>query len=112
MLIIHDMLMQLAGHLNPLEILADRLKAQTDLLCFDEFFSDITDVMLLATVLKALFSRGITLIAISNIPPDQLSSHGVQRALFMHTIAMSFILIQTSIIDNKRLKTLIDISRH
>ncbi len=38
MLIIHDRLMQLAGHLNPLEIVAYRLKAQTDLLCFDEFF--------------------------------------------------------------------------
>ncbi len=87
MLIIHDALTQLAGHQNPLEIVADRFKAQTDLLCFDEFsVSDITDAMLLATVLKALFSRGITLIATSNIPPDQLYYHGLQRARFMHTI--------------------------
>lgn len=36
------------GETDPLEIVADRFKAETDVLCFDEFFvSDITDAMLL-----------------------------------------------------------------
>ena len=71
MLRVHEELTQLQGQEDPLEVIADRFKAETDVLCFDEFFvSDITDAMLLATLLQALFARGITLIATSNIPPD------------------------------------------
>jgi cell division protein ZapE len=48
MLRVHEELITLQGHSDPLEILADRFKAETDVLCFDEFFvSDITDAMLL-----------------------------------------------------------------
>lgn len=57
------------GKENPLEIIADGFKAQADVVCFDEFFvSDITDAMILGTLFEALFARGITLIATSNIP--------------------------------------------
>lgn len=81
MLRVHQELTTLQGHENPLEIIADGFKAQTDVLCFDEFFvSDITDAMLLATLLEALFARGITLVATSNIPPDDLYRNGLQRA--------------------------------
>lgn len=82
MLRVHEELTELQGQENPLEIIADGFKAQTDVLCFDEFFvSDITDAMLLATLLQALFARGITLVATSNIPPDDLYRNGLQRAL-------------------------------
>ncbi|CNC89046.1 ATPase [Yersinia intermedia] len=89
MLRVHQELTELQGHENPLEIIADGFKAQTDVLCFDEFFvSDITDAMLLATLLEALFARGITLVATSNIPPDNLYHNGLQRARFLPAIEL------------------------
>lgn len=87
MLRVHDELQELQGTEDPLEKVADRFKAQTDVLCFDEFFvSNITDAMLLATLLKALFSRGITLVATSNIIPDNLYHNGLQRTRFLPAI--------------------------
>lgn len=87
MLRVHEELTQLQGHSDPLEIVADRFKAETDALCFDEFFvSDITDAMLLGGLMKALFARGITLVATSNIPPDELYRNGLQRARFLPAI--------------------------
>lgn len=89
MLRVHQELTTLQGHENPLEIIADGFKTQTDVLCFDEFFvSDITDAMLLATLLEALFARGITLVATSNIPPDDLYRNGLQRARFLPAIEL------------------------
>lgn len=87
MLRVHEELTALQGESDPLEIIADRFKAETDVLCFDEFFvSDITDAMLLGGLMKALFSRGITLVATSNIPPDELYRNGLQRARFLPAI--------------------------
>ena len=54
MLRVHEELTALQGKSDPLEIVADRFKAETDVLCFDEFFvSDITDAMLLGGRLTA-----------------------------------------------------------
>ena len=87
MLRVHEELTSLQGYSDPLEIVADRFKAETDVLCFDEFFvSDITDAMLLGGLMKALFARGITLVATSNIPPDELYRNGLQRARFLPAI--------------------------
>jgi len=87
MLRVHEELTQLQGESDPLLIIADRFKAETDILCFDEFFvSDITDAMLLGTLMEALFARGITLVATSNIPPDDLYRNGLQRARFLPAI--------------------------
>lgn len=87
MLRVHEELTQLQGQSDPLQIVADRFKAETDILCFDEFFvSDITDAMLLGTLMEALFARGIALVATSNIPPDDLYRNGLQRARFLPAI--------------------------
>ncbi|WP_333607130.1 cell division protein ZapE [Arsukibacterium sp.] len=86
---VHQELKQLSGVANPLEQVADRFKQQTDIICFDEFFvSDITDAMILGTLMQALFARGICLVATSNIEPDGLYRNGLQRARFLPAIAL------------------------
>ncbi|MEH6397120.1 cell division protein ZapE [Pseudoalteromonas sp.] len=86
---VHDELKKLDKTANPLEVVADILKAETDIICFDEFFvQDITDAMLLGGLMEALFERGIVLVATSNIVPDELYRNGLQRARFLPAIAL------------------------
>ncbi|MGI5308012.1 cell division protein ZapE [Rheinheimera sp. WS51] len=86
---VHQELKNYAGQSDPLEKVADTFKQEADILCFDEFFvSDITDAMILGTLLQALFARGITLVATSNIEPDGLYRNGLQRARFLPAIAL------------------------
>ena len=86
---VHDELGELQQQADPLLIVADKFKEETDIICFDEFFvSDITDAMILATLLEALFERGIALVATSNILPKDLYRNGLQRARFLPAIAL------------------------
>ncbi|MEX1032367.1 MAG: cell division protein ZapE [Cellvibrionaceae bacterium] len=84
---IHQELKSLAGQSDPLELVAERLSREARVICFDEFFVvDITDAMILGNLLKGLFRRGVTLVATSNILPDQLYKDGLQRERFLPAI--------------------------
>ncbi|QIZ77876.1 cell division protein ZapE [Ferrimonas lipolytica] len=86
---VHHELNELKGQQDPLMLVADRLAAETEIICFDEFFvSDITDAMLLAGLLEHLFARGVVLVATSNIPPHLLYRNGLQRQRFLPAIAL------------------------
>lgn len=86
---VHKELNSLRGTKNPLDIVADRLREETVVICFDEFFvTDITDAMLLGGLFEKLFQRGVTLVATSNIVPDRLYANGLQRERFLPAIAL------------------------
>lgn len=86
---VHDELNALGDVNDPLELVADKFKAETEIICFDEFFvSDITDAMILGTLFQALFKRGVILVATSNIPPQDLYRNGLQRARFLPAIEL------------------------
>lgn len=86
---VHDELKKLKNTSDPLNTIADIFKAETDIICFDEFFvQDITDAMLLGGLMEALFERGIVLVATSNIIPDELYRNGLQRARFIPAIEL------------------------
>lgn len=86
---VHDDLKKLGYRENPLELVAERTARHTRVLCFDEFFvADIADAMLLGTLFDALFRRGVTLVATSNVPPQSLYKDGLQRARFLPAIQL------------------------
>jgi len=86
---VHAELRSLAGEKNPLDQVARRLASEARVICFDEFFvSDITDVMLLGTLFQRLFGLGVTLVATSNIVPDELYRDGLQRQRFLPAIEL------------------------
>lgn len=89
MRMVQQQLTSLQGHANPLQLIAKELSQQLRVLCFDEFFvKDIADAMLLAGLFEALFQRGITLVATSNVEPDNLYYNGLQRGNFLPAIAL------------------------
>lgn len=86
---VHNELKQLKNQSDPLPIVADKIADEAMIVCFDEFFvQDITDAMLLGKLFEHLFEKGVTLVATSNIIPDDLYKNGLQRARFIPAIKL------------------------
>jgi len=83
----HDALRGFVNEVEPLERVAAIWAKEHRVLCLDEFHvGDITDAMLLAALLEALFNCGVTLVVTSNEKPDDLYLGGLQRQRFVPAI--------------------------
>lgn len=86
---IHAQMEQIKGQANPLVIIAKNIAKTTQILCFDEFVVyDIADAMILGGLFQALFKENITVIATSNVSPDNLYKNGIQRERFLPAIEL------------------------
>ncbi len=89
MQMIHQKLRELPDTSDPLPIIAEQLSRRARVICFDEFHvGDITDAMLLAGLFRALFERGVVLVATSNTEPQYLYWDGLQRERFLPAIEL------------------------
>lgn len=76
------------GDADPVAAAARTVLGETRLLCLDEFqVQDITNAMLLGRLFGQLWDRGITIVATSNTPPDELYAGGLNRQLVLPFIA-------------------------
>jgi cell division protein ZapE len=88
-LVAFDRLRALGEVRDPLPRVADGIAAQAQVLCLDEFMvTDIGDAMILHGLLRALFERGVALVATSNTQPGDLYRDGLQRERFLPAITL------------------------
>ena len=86
---VHARLRDLPDTADTLSVVARDLAADIRLLVLDEFFvGDIGDAMILGRLLDRLIVDGVTVVATSNTPPQDLYRDGLQRASFLPAIAL------------------------
>jgi cell division protein ZapE len=84
---VHAELHGIRDRTDPLDVVAQRFAARNRLICLDEFLvADIADAMILTGLFEGLFRYGVTLVATSNVAPQQLYKDGLQRQRFLPAI--------------------------
>ncbi len=74
---------------DPVGPVAEGIARGASLLCFDEFtITDIADAMILGRLFKTLFASGVIVVATSNVEPSTLYAGGLNRELFLPSIAL------------------------
>lgn len=77
------------GVRDPIPEVVKPILDSVELLCFDEFHvTDITNAMLLGRLFEKLFAAGVTIVATSNVAPDDLYKNGLNRQLFLPFIKL------------------------
>ncbi|CAE7192237.1 Afg1l [Symbiodinium natans] len=68
---------------DPLALVAQEFVSSTPLLCFDEcHVLNVGDALLMCSFFKHLFKAGGTVVATSNLAPEELYSSGINREVF------------------------------
>lgn len=74
---------------DPVAMLAQKIAAETRLLCFDELqATDVADATLLFRLFSGLFEAGVIIVSTSNHPPASLYTGGIQRERFDKFVAL------------------------
>lgn len=87
MQLIHKDLKALSGKKNPLDIIADSIVSDFEVIFIDEFqVEDVADAMLITNLFKKLFEKDIYFLLSSNAHPTNLYLDGLQRQKFISAI--------------------------
>ena len=78
-----------APRTDPIATLVREIAARTRLLCLDELeVRDIADATILGRLFQGLLDSGVAIVATSNLAPERLYEGGLNRELFLPTIAL------------------------